>query len=147
MKYAEIVRVFGRPDGTFGILSVGDERTIAGFNPICLTCERPWLGNQRGISCIPTGQYTCLRVNSPKFGDTFEVTGVPQRSEILLHRGNIDDDSHGCIILGENFAPWTTGQLSIASSYNAFAEFLHEMKDQDSFSLTIREVKYNEETV
>ena len=141
MKSAEILRVFGRSDGTFGVLSVGEEGLTSNLTPICLTCERPWLDNQRGISCIPTGQYTCIEVNSPKFGHTFEVTGVPQRSEILLHKGNIDDDSHGCIILGESFARWSTGQLSLGSSFLAFEEFLQQFKDQSSFSLTIREVK------
>ena len=141
MNCAELLRVFKRQDGTFGVLSIGEEGKPETLMPICLTVERPWLNNQRGISCIPTGQYTCLAVNSPKFGHTFEVTGVPQRSEILFHKGNIDDDSHGCIILGESFARWTTGQLDITSSLLAFEDFLREFKDQTQFNLTIREVQ------
>lgn len=130
---ASLLRSVYRNDGTFGIFVVD---TV----PICLTCERPWLNNQTGVSCIPTGVYVCKRVNSPKFGDTFEVTNVKGRSEILLHRGNIDDDSHGCIILGESFNIWTTGQVSIASSKEAFAEFLQRAVGSDSFQLDVREL-------
>lgn len=135
MKDVQILRAVKRLDGVFGIFMVC-------MYPICLTCERPWLNNQIGISCIPAGQYICRRVKSPKFGDTFEVTGVSGRSEILIHSGNIDDDSHGCIILGENFEPWKTGQLSLASSKIAFGQFLREMEGQDQFTLTIKEVSF-----
>lgn len=135
MKDVQILRAVKRADGVFGIFMVS-------MYPICLTCERPWLNNQIGISCIPAGQYICRRVKSPKFGDTFEVTGVSGRSEILIHSGNIDDDSHGCIILGENFEPWKTGQLSLASSKIAFGQFMREMEGQDQFTLTIKEVSF-----
>lgn len=135
MKDVQILRAVKRLDGVFGIFMVS-------MYPICLTCERPWLNNQIGISCIPAGQYICRRVKSPKFGDTFEVTGVSGRTEILLHSGNIDDDSHGCIILGENFEPWKTGQLSLASSKIAFGQFMREMEGQDQFTLTIKEVSF-----
>lgn len=135
MKDVQILRAVKRADGVFGIFMVS-------MYPICLTCERPWLNNQIGISCIPAGQYICRRVKSPKFGDTFEVTNVSGRSEILIHSGNIDDDSHGCIILGENFEPWKTGQLSLASSKIAFGQFMREMEGQDQFTLTIKEVSF-----
>lgn len=133
MKELQIYRIIHRPDGTFSIVMVDQY-------PICLSVERPWLNNQIGISCIPTGQYLCKRVNSPKFGNTFEVTGVSGRTAILFHSGNVDDDSHGCIILGENFEPWKTGQLSLASSKVAFDQFMREMSKQDQFKLTIKGV-------
>lgn len=133
MKTVELLRVFKRTDGTFGILSVD------GF-PSCLTVERQWLDNHRGISCIPAGHYLCHRVNSPKFGNTFEITNVPGRSEILFHSGNIDDDSHGCVVLGENFEPWIDGRLSVQSSKIAFSQFMTAMKNQNEFPLLIKEV-------
>lgn len=125
-----LARVSYREDGTFGVFMDGNF-------PFALTCERPWLNNQRGISCIPPGVYTCRRVQSPKFGNTFEVTDVPGRSEILLHKGNIDDDSHGCILLGEQFAVWSDGSASVARSGDAFAEFLQRTVDVDAFILHV----------
>ena len=68
---------------------------IHGLIPFATTLERPWKNNQRGISCIPAGFYECRRVKSPKFGDTFQVMHVPNRSEILFHKGNLEDDTHG----------------------------------------------------
>jgi len=130
MKSVLLVRGFYREDGTFGMLGVDSV-------PICVSVERPWANNQKGISCIPVGVYQCKRVNSPKFGNTFEVTGVSGRSEILFHSGNVDDDSHGCIILGENFEPWTDGSVSVRSSKQAFSEFLQALVGEESFELTI----------
>lgn len=132
MRNVQLLRIFKRTDGVFGVLSIDNF-------PLCLTCERPWLNNQKGISCIPTGHFGPKRVNSPKFGNTFEVP-VEGRSEILFHSGNIDDDSHGCIILGEEFNKWTTGQLSVSSSKIAFALFMQELVGENEFQLEVKEI-------
>lgn len=73
-------------DGTFGVL-------LDGAVPFALTLEREWLDNRLEVSCIPDGGYSCRRVNSPRFGGTFEVTGVPGWTYILFHSGNTEDDS------------------------------------------------------
>jgi len=81
-------------NGTFG------ELTDEGGNHLCYTMELPWLGNQPGHSCIPEGTYNCVPHNSPAHPDTWEVTGVPNRSAILIHNGNTMEDSEGCILVG-----------------------------------------------
>jgi hypothetical protein len=116
-------------DGTFGVLL---EENI----PFALTVERPWLSNQKGISCIPGGSYSCRRVDSPKFGNTFEVVGVSDRSEILFHKGNVDEDSHGCIIIGEQFES-LNGKIAVLASAKGFSEFLDRLKDRVFFTLEI----------
>lgn len=68
--------------------------------PRFLTLELPWRDNQHDISCIPLGKYVCKKFNSTKFGLTFEVRNVPNRSGILFHAGNEAADTHGCILLG-----------------------------------------------
>jgi hypothetical protein len=132
-------RVFGDLNRTFGVLMQKD-------GPFCVTLERGWLDNARGVSCIPVGSYTCLRCNSspdygyadsPHFGDTFQVWKVPGRQNILWHKGNVDDDTHGCIIVGESFG-WLSGERAVLSSGAAFKEFLDLLKAEDSFSLDIR---------
>lgn len=133
MIKVEINRCFSRNDGTFGMLSIDSF-------PICLTLERQWQNNAKGISCIPAGSYLCKRVISPKFGRTFEVTGVPGRDAILFHAGNIDDDSHGCILLGEELSVWKAdGSCSIASSKVAFLDFMARLSGIDEFELLIKE--------
>lgn len=66
--------------------------------------ELPWKANMRNISCIPQGDYSVSKVNSPKFGPgTFSVNNVKGRSNILIHAGNFTRDIEGCILLGERF--------------------------------------------
>lgn len=131
MKYFKLVRVAYIPDGTFGVLFDEDI-------PFCLTLEREWNDNERGISCIPTGIYLCRRVQSPKFGDTFEICDVPGRSHILFHKGNIEDDSHGCVITGEEYGKYKN-KVAVLSSGRAYKEFKQRTDSIDSFKLEVRD--------
>jgi len=128
-KNFKLIRVSTIESGTFGVLLDEDL-------PFCLTIERPWVNNEKNVSCIPAGRYVCRRVNSPKFGNTFEVTGVPGRSAILFHKGNIMDDSHGCIIVGEQFE-LLNGKPAVLASGKAFDEFLGRLNASDEFDLEI----------
>jgi len=119
-------------DATYGVL-------LDDGLPFALSLERAWKNNEVGKSCIPKGTYICKRVQSPKFGDTFEVTGVPGRSAILFHKGNINDDSHGCILVGEQFNP-VLGKNGIVASAEGFTEFLRRLSGLQQFTLTIVEV-------
>ena len=80
---------------TMGRLFIGND--FAGY-----TLERPWLDNQRNVSCIPEGVYQGALQPSPRFGRVLpELLDVPGRSQILIHPGNKVQDSQGCILLGE----------------------------------------------
>ena len=131
MKQLKLVRVAYIEDGTFGVLF--DEDT-----PFCLTLEREWRGNERNVSCIPTGIYSCGRIISPKFGNTFKVRNVPGRSHILFHKGNIEDDSHGCVILGEEYGKHKD-KVAILSSGRAFSEFWERTKGLMNFELEVKD--------
>lgn len=132
-KNFNLIRVSYLDKYTFGVLL--DENL-----PFCVTLELPWLENKRMISCIPEGHYYCKRVNSPKFGDTFEVMEVPERSHILFHKGNLADDTHGCILTGEQFEP-LAGENAVVASGKAFQEFKERTKNVDGFFLIIRSAK------
>lgn len=124
---------------TFGVLLQEDQI------PFALTLERPWKDNQRSISCIPAGAYTCKRVTSPKFGVTFEVLNVPGRQEILFHKGNIQEDSHGCILIGEQFGV-LLNKPAILAAKEGFEEFMRitavgTSPKIDEFKLFIRDPK------
>ncbi len=120
-------------DGTFGVMADGKI-------PFCVTVERPWLNNQRSVSCYPDGDFICKRVTSPKFGNTFEITGIPNRTLCLFHKGNIMDDSHGCTVLGEQYEP-VMGKNGVVSSGKAFNEFLQRTQDIDEFLFRVRWIK------
>lgn len=74
----------------------------------CFTLELPWRDNRPNISCIPSGVYSSVVRQSPRFGQVYHVQNVPQRSFILMHRGNVAGDTsrgfrsnvEGCILLG-----------------------------------------------
>jgi hypothetical protein len=59
--------------------------------------ERPWLHNKKNISCIPAGTYIIKPVQSPKFGDTYQVCDVDGRTHILIHKANRPSELQGCI--------------------------------------------------
>ena len=117
------------PEATLGKLTIdGNVFWIA---------ERPWRGNKKEISCIPSGTYTCKRYVSKRFGETFEVTEVPNRTYILFHVGNFPEkDSHGCLLVGSSLMANTP---AVASSKNAMAKFREILKDVESFELHIKE--------
>lgn len=129
-----LIRVSYLEQMTFGVL-------LDWKVPFCVTLERPWIDNKRSISCIPEGDYICERMQSPKFGDTFEITNVPERSHILFHKGNLKDDTHGCILVGEQYEP-LRGENAVVASGKAFKEFKDRVKDIDEFILSIEFCRY-----
>jgi len=125
----DLVRVGQSGRGTFGVLRFGAV-------PFVLTLERPWADNQQNISCIPPGRYRCERVRSPKFGWTFEVKHVPDRTHVLFHSGNTTEDTHGCILVGEEFSG-TWEKPMLASSQRGFMEFLNCLDGVNAFELNV----------
>lgn len=126
--------------GTMGRLFVPD-------GPDLYTLEDEWENNRRNISRIPAGVYVCeattyWRHNIP----TYEVTDVPDRSRILFHPGNTEEDTAGCILLGMAFGPVKvvdeeTGEdvvkLGVWQSQKAFNEFMEAMEGEERFRLNI----------
>lgn len=89
---------FPRADHIHGYLKLHGE--------VCQTVELPWRDNARSISAIPDGVYKLQAHTSPKFGKCLLVTGVPNRSGILFHVGNVPaKDSRGCILPAMSVTP------------------------------------------
>ena len=65
-----------------------------------MTMELPWKNNESNVSCIPEGEYALQQYHSVKFGSVLQVMDVPDRKYILIHHGNYNRDTHGCILLG-----------------------------------------------
>jgi hypothetical protein len=143
MKRFAIPRIAMNRDGTFGVFIECDVPQI-GNVPFAATLERRWENNQKGISCIPDAIYVCKRVQSPKFGNTFEVVGVPDRDEIRFHWGDIDLDTHGCVVVAEYFEALYSkiDNLMKTAIVNptpkkGFEEFLKRTTGIDEFMLDI----------
>jgi len=119
--------------GTLGILTVD---SIA----LCITLEEYKHGNDHDISCIPVGQYTCIKHNTRKHPNTFKVLNVSDRAGILLHKGNSIRDTEGCIILADKFGAYGDTNLTVLDSRVAFNKFRNIIGDDEKFKLTIREI-------
>ena len=111
------------------------------------TLEEEDLQNRQNVSRIPAGTYKCVRTQYIKGGyETFEITYVSGRTRILFHRGNTEEDTEGCILLGttvgvlkvkdEDSGEWVH-KLSVLNSRTAHTAFMHRYKGMDSFWLDI----------
>ncbi|MEK6749292.1 MAG: DUF5675 family protein, partial [Pseudomonadota bacterium] len=79
------------------------------------TLERPWRDNRNNESRIPAGTYFAQIHWSNKLGYTvLELKRVEHRSEVLIHIGNIPDDTIGCILPGETLGKDFVGKSSAA---------------------------------
>ena len=139
MKILTIYRLPQNGKATFGAMVREDGV------PFCLTLERVWKNNERGVSCIPPGEYLMKPCQYEKGGyDTWEVICLP-REEVKVHIGNIDDDTHGCPLTGEQFEPVLnkkTGLIEdgIIASGAAFKQFMEYLKGENEARLIIKEV-------
>jgi hypothetical protein len=122
-------RMPSHPMGTFGVL-------MRDGMPWMTTCERPWIGNTKNESCIPPGTYECVPHASTKFGNTFKLIRVPNRTAILFHAGNTADETEGCILLGGGFG-FVHGKPAVTSSRQAMKRFMGVVGDLDRFYINI----------
>lgn len=126
---------------TLGMLTLPSGKRLA-------TLELPWLMNAEGESCIPEGKYPlryryasvmdrCSKGEHP-FG--WEVSEVPNRSDILFHPANWTRELRGCIALGScyfnsprdhllaaNSVTSNLHDIAVADSYTAINEFMDEV--------------------
>lgn len=96
MKKGIIQRVATGNDGTFGVF-------IFDGRPVCVTCENPWKRNARVISCIPNGAYRVTKFSGTRYKDVWQLHDVPNRNAILIHAGNTEADTDGCLLMGSGF--------------------------------------------
>lgn len=129
MKLLRLVRVTEHNGATMGVLCIDG-------SPEVITLEDAWRNNEKMISCIPIGRYKVKLHKSPKFGTTYKVMDVPERSEILIHAGNTHKDTHGCILVGLQFGKVGT-EPAILASKSAFLKFMELMGNAPEAELIV----------
>jgi len=123
--------------GTFGVLRADD------FS--CATVERPWLLNERRVSCIPAGRYVLRkrrsgvvkRSSGGEFVSGWEVCDVPDRTYIMVHVANKVSELLGCIGLGDRFGA-IGGRWAVLNSRKTFALFMGALSGSDEHILIVR---------
>jgi len=121
--------------GTFGM--VAKEKV-----PFCCSLELPWRQNKNDISCIPANAYVCERFTHKDLGLAYRVIGVPGRSGVLIHIGNLVKEIRGCILLGNSFDVVTTKAGSgpgVAASRQALFELMAATNNEPKFILSIED--------
>lgn len=134
----KILRTDYTVDGIFGELF--DDKD----SHICYTLEHAYdarLGDGSYIPKIPNGVYVCSRgmhrLKSMNFlFETFELQNVPGHTNILLHQGNYNNDSEGCILLGTDQLIHSASPM-VTKSRKAFDLFMSLEKNINAFNLTI----------
>lgn len=121
-------------NGTFGMLTDGSDN-------LCFTCELPWKANQVQISCIPPGVYTCQPYSSADHPDVWQVCDVPNRTAILIHTGNTENDSRGCVIVGDSMGT-IDGLPAVLNSVKTMEMLKSRLPE--TFELTITAVNLNQ---
>lgn len=143
-----LTRTERKPDGVFGAFQVMHDDGRHALSVYSM--EDDWRDNRPRVSCIPAGTYKLVRTIYHKRGiETFEITGVPGRSRILVHPANTEEDVEGCVGIGMRFGKLRvatdedTGEqdvmkFAVVDSKKAFDRFLAEMEGVDEATITVR---------
>lgn len=131
-----LTRTEAREDGVFGILKDADGKQLA------VTLEHAYDSGHGDGSYAPKmslGVYKCVRgthrLHDNKPFQTFEITKVPGHTNILFHVGNYNNDSDGCVLLGDHFGG---DPRMIAMSRMTFEAFMARLKDINEFTLEVK---------
>lgn len=90
---------------------------------------------------VPPGTYRCVRgihrLKDLVPFETFELENVPGRTGILIHKGNYNHDSEGCILIGLGYGFTSNKEKMIVHSKKAFEKFMELQKYNDEFYIVI----------
>lgn len=90
---------------------------------------------EKWVPKLPPGTYTCRQGNHNLHSGpivAYEILGVPGHSGVLIHPGNTEDASEGCVLIGKVETATGVGQ-----SRAAFDEFMALQAGAD-FTLTVK---------
>jgi len=122
----QIKTVALREDGCFSVL-LWDGR------PFAVSVERTF---DDGQPVIGSGMYRCVRDFYHKGGyETFEIS-IPGHDRVLFHKGNVETESRGCVLIAEKFSA-LRGALAVLESKEGFEEFMQLTKGLDEFMMEV----------
>jgi hypothetical protein len=109
---------------------------------IAVTMEHSYVNGTTITAKVAPGTYTCVRHAPNRLPyETFELQNVPDFqgkpvTGILIHIGNYNKDSDGCILLGLDAPPLDNPPMVI-DSQRAFKSFMELQQGVNSFTLEI----------
>lgn len=131
-------RMGSTPWGTFGTLRLPDGSAFP-------TVEPQWQYNARGASCIPAGEYPMSLRSSPIVAKTsgfefkmgWEIQDVLDRDLIMIHPGNWQHNSNGCVLVGRAHAV-IQGKPGVTASRAAFSDLMGRLKKRQDWRILVR---------
>jgi hypothetical protein len=102
---------------------------------IAKTLENPWLNNEPFISCIPIGEYIVKTYSSNKYPNVWELQDVEGRSYILIHSGNVEEHTQGCILVGRKWG-FLGENIAVLDSRNTLEKLRSILDDQFLLNIT-----------
>tara|TARA_R110000787_G_C13074778_1_gene409454 strand:+ start:28 stop:432 length:405 start_codon:yes stop_codon:yes gene_type:complete len=130
----KLQRVWVGDQGCFSVLS-RDE-----FPPFAVCLERTFGDGSGGHTevVIPPGSHKCVRSIFNRGGyPSYEIL-LPETEHTLVkfHKGNTEDHSMGCILVGESFSMFKD-MAGIGSSHAGFTEFMRNANGVTEFQLLV----------
>jgi len=99
-----------------------------------------------GLQAIETPKTLQYRAKYPWFKNHIEILNVPNFKGVYIHIGNKDEDTDGCILLGDtaNNNNVTTGEITTSTvCFKRFYEVVHELLSKgQKVHLEIRDEKF-----
>ncbi len=101
--------------------------------------ELPWRDNARSVSRIPPGKYTGVKRFSLKYSNHIHIQNTEPRSLILIHHGNYNRDTRGCILIGSEFRDIDRdGCLDVVNSKATMERFMSTLEGH-SFAVELND--------
>lgn len=129
-------------DGILGVLTKDDNDQIACTLEHAFPAEVMTEGYKPKVAA---GVYQCYRHAPNRLPyETFEVMNVPDFqgkpvTGILIHIGNFNANSDGCILVGRRFSKGAGNISMVTESALTFDSVMLILKSVDSFQLTIKD--------
>lgn len=82
---------------------------------ICKTLENPSKNNMPYVSCVLAGAYEVNKHDGKRYQDVWALKNVNSRTGILIHAGNIESDTQGCILVGDRYGK-LNGEMAVLNS-------------------------------
>jgi|SRR5271166_1222696 len=104
----------------------------------CATLEHAFAQDDGSYApIIPAGTYTCtlgtFTLENYPPGQYYQIMDVPGHTHVLIHFGNYNKNSDGCILVGAT----RVGNM-ITNSDQTFKEFMYIQNGAESFELVVK---------
>ena len=103
------------------------------------TLEQELNQNESNNSCIPPGFYFVEHYSGQKNKNVFHILGTDPRSYILIHAGNFNTSTTGCVVVGLTHADINSdGYQDTVSSNDALNKLRDICQNQKAISIEIK---------